>query len=81
MDEFPSLGSLDTSTLLRLLSQERSRRAELEQEVIQLHAGLARQNAVIIQLERRDSEGELAKQHTLMAALTTQNSLLRQQVA
>ncbi len=51
MDECLPLGSLDASTLQKLLTQERTRRQELEQEVLRLQAGLARQNEAIIRLE------------------------------
>src|SRR5947209_5772551 len=83
MDECLPLGSLDASTLRMLLTQERTRREELEQEVARLRAGLARQNQVILRLEQRDAEREqeLAVHRTLLAGLTEQNTLLRQQVA
>ncbi len=83
MDECLPLGSLDAATLQKLLTQERTRRQELEQEVLRLRAGVARQNEVIIRLEQRDAERcrELAEHRTLIAGLTEQNSLLRQQVA
>ncbi|MDQ2743083.1 MAG: hypothetical protein M3Z66_12420, partial [Chloroflexota bacterium] len=83
MDECLPLGSLDVSTLQTLLTQERTRQQDLEQEVLRLRAGLARQNEVIIRLEQRDAERcrELAEHRTLMAGLTEQNTLLRQQVA
>jgi hypothetical protein len=53
MNECLPLGSLDASTPCMRLTQERSRRAELEQEVARLQAGLARQNETILGLERR----------------------------
>jgi len=83
MDGCLPLGSLDASTLQTLLTQERTRRQELEQEVLRLRAGVARQNEVIIRLEQRDAERcrELAEHRTLIAGLTEQNTLLRQQVA
>lgn len=81
MDENHLLGPLDSTTLQLLLTQERTHRAELDQEVARLRAGLARQNAVIIRLERRDAERELSEMRTLVAALTDQNLLLRQRVA
>ncbi len=83
MDECLPLGSLEAATLQTLLTQERTGRQELEQEVLRLQAGLARQNEVIIRLEQRDAERcrELAEHRTLIAGLTEQNSLLRQQVA
>jgi len=83
MDECLPLGSLDASTLRMLLERERARRAELEQEVARLQAGLARQNEVIVRLEQRDAERqrERAEHRTLIAGLTEQNTLLRQQVA
>jgi len=56
MDGCLPLGSLDASTLQTLLTQERTRRQELEQEVLRLRAGVARQNEVIIRLEQRDAE-------------------------
>jgi transposase len=83
MDECLPLDSLDASTLRLLLTQERSRREELERAVARLRDGLARQNQVIIRLEQRDAEREqaLALHRTLLAGLTEQNTLLRQQVA
>lgn len=91
MDECLPLGSLDDTqatpsqgTRLRmLLTQERSRREELEQEVARLQAGLARQNEIILGLERRDArrQRELHDMQTLVRGLTEQNTLLRQQVA
>ena len=83
MDECLPLGSLDAPTLRMLLEKERTYRAELEQEVARLQAALARQNAVILRLEQRDTEREreLAELRTLVAGLTEQNGLLRQQVA
>src|SRR5947209_18113077 len=83
MDECLPLDSLDASTLRMLLTQERTRREELEEEVARLRAGLARQNQVILRLEQRDAEREqeLAVHRTLLAGLTEQNTLLRQQVA
>ena len=88
MDECLPLGSLDAATLQTLLTQERTRRQELEQEMLRLKAGLARQNEVIIRLEQRDAERcrELAEHRTLIAGLTEPGtrvrvSLLRQQVA
>jgi septal ring factor EnvC (AmiA/AmiB activator) len=83
MDECLPLGSLDASTLRMLLEKERERRTELEREVARLQAGLARQNEVIVRLEQRDAERrrELAEHRTLIAGLTEQNALLRQQVA
>ncbi len=88
MDECLPIGSLDASTLQKLLTQERTRRQELEREVPQLRAGLARQNEVIIRLEQRDAERcrELAEHRTLIAGLTEPGTrvrvcLLRQQVA
>jgi hypothetical protein len=83
MDECLPLGSLDASTLRMLLTQERTHRVELEQEVLRLQAGLARQNEIILRLERRDAEREqdLAAMQTLVRGLTEQNTLLRHQVA
>src|SRR5947209_14662871 len=83
MDERLPLESLNVSALRTLLTQERARRQELEQEVERLRAGLARQNAIIVRLERRDAERqrELEEQRTLIAGLQEQNTLLRQQVA
>jgi transposase len=82
MDECLPLDSLDASTLRLLLTQVRSRREDLEQEVARLRAGLARQNQIIIRLEQRDAEREheLATHRMLLAGLTEQNTLLRQQV-
>ena len=83
MDDHRRLESLSAATLRRLLAEERARRQELEQEVARLQAGLARQNEVILRLERRDAERqrELHAMQTLVAGLTEQNALLRQQVA
>src|SRR5450759_5083775 len=83
MDECLPLDSLDAATLRLLLTQERNRREALEQEVARLRAGLARQNQIIMRLEQRDAEREqeLATHRTLLAGLTEQNTLLRQQVA
>jgi transposase len=83
MDECLPLGALDTPTLRMLLEKERTHRAQLEQEVARLQAALARQNAVIIRLEQRDAEREqeLTALHRLVAGLSEQNGLLRQQVA
>jgi ribosomal protein S27AE len=83
MDECLPLGSLDAPTLRMLLEKERARRAALEQEVARLQAGLARQNELIVQLQRQEAarERELTELRTLVAGLTEQNALLRQQVA
>jgi transposase len=83
MDDHLRLESLSAATLRMLLVQERAHRQELEQEVLRLRAALARQNEVIIRLEQRDAERqrELAEHRTLIAGLTEQNALLRQQVA
>jgi hypothetical protein len=83
MDEHLPLGSLDAATLAGLLEKERVQRRALEQEVRRLQAGLARQNAIILRLERRDAERqeELATHRLLVTGLTEQNALLRQQVA
>jgi hypothetical protein len=66
-----------------LLEKERRQRTALEQEVSRLQTGLARQNAVILELERRDAERErdLAAMRRLHAGVIEQNTLLRQQVA
>lgn len=66
-----------------LLEQERLRRAELEQDIVRLQAGLDRQNAVLLDLQRRDAarERKLDAMETLVTAVTEQNRLLRQQVA
>lgn len=83
MDECLPLESVSAPTRRTLLTQERARRADLEQEVVHLRAALARQNEVIIGLQRRDAqrERELQALRTQVAALTEQNALLRQQVA
>src|SRR5436309_1108096 len=83
MDERLPLGPLDATTLQMLLEKERAHRAELEQEVARLQAAVARQNDVILRLERRDAERgrELQTMRTLVTGLTEQNRLLRQQVA
>lgn len=47
MDECLPLDSLDATTLQTLLTQERTRRQDLEQEVLRLKAGPARQNEVL----------------------------------
>ncbi len=83
MDECLPLDSMDVTTLRMLLTQERTRREALEQEVARLRSGLARQNQVIMRLEQRDAEREqeLTVHRTLLAGLTEQNTRLRQQVA
>jgi transposase len=83
MDECLPLDSLDAATLRLLLTQERTRREALEQEVARLRAGVVRQNQLILRLEQRDAEREqeLALHRTLLTGLTEQNTLLRQQVA
>lgn len=83
MDERLPLGPPDAATLRMLLEKEHTHRAELEQELSRLQAGLARQNDVLVRLERRDAARtrQLAEMETLVHAVTEQNSLLRQQVA
>lgn len=83
MNERLPLGSLDAATLRMLLTQERSRREEVEQEVLRLHAGIARQNERIVALERENAHLRRAHEEmqTLVRGLTEQNTLLRQQVA
>jgi transposase len=83
MDDCLPLESFSVATLRSLLTQERSRRQELEQEVARLQAALARQNAEIIRLRQRDAEREreLQEMRMLVAGLTEQNGLLRRQVA
>src|SRR5579859_241714 len=83
MDECLPLDSLDAATLRLLLTQERTRREAMEQDVARLRSGLARQNQIILRLEQRDAarEQELATHRTLLAGLTEQNARLRQQVA
>src|SRR5579884_3755059 len=83
MDECLPPGSPSASTLRMLLEKERERRTELEQEVARLHAGLDRQNAVIMQLMQREAQGQRDRTElrTLVAGLTEQNALLRQEVA
>jgi hypothetical protein len=83
MDECLPLASLSAPALRIQLIQERSRRQELEREVVQLRAALVRQNAVIIRLQQRDAEREreLQELRRLVAGLTEQNALLRRQVA
>ncbi|GAC1521067.1 MAG: IS66-like element ISH10B family transposase [Chloroflexota bacterium] len=83
MTEHLSLGSLDAPTLRMLLTQERGRIEELEQEVARLCAGLARQNERIGQLEQENADlrRENRALRAVMAGLQEQNSLLRQQVA
>lgn len=83
MDECLPLGPLDAATLRMLLEKERAHRAELEQDIVQLQASLDRQNVVLMELQRRDAarERQLAEMGTLLAGVTEQNRLLRQQVA
>jgi len=83
MDERLPLGPLDATTLRMLLEKERAHQSELEQEVVRLRAAVARQNDVILRLERRDAERarELQTMRTLVTGLTEQNRLVRQQVA
>jgi transposase len=83
MDECLPFGSMDAVTLRMLLTQERTRREELEQEMARLRAGLARQNERIIQLEAENAELRrlVAEQQGLITGLQEQNALLRQQVA
>jgi transposase len=83
MDECLPLGSMDAVTLRMLLTQERSHREELEQEIARLRAGLARQNERIVQLEAENADLRrmVAEQQGLITGLQEQNALLRQQVA
>jgi transposase len=83
MDERLPRSSLDASTLRVLLTQERTRREELEQEVARLRAGVARQNERIVQLEAENAELRrlVAEQQGLIIGLQEQNALLRRQVA
>jgi hypothetical protein len=66
-----------------LLEKEHAHRAELEQDIAQLQASLDRQNTVLLDLQRRDAARERKRgaMETLVAAVTEQNRLLRQQVA
>jgi len=88
MDDCLSPESLSEAALRTLLTRERAHRQDLEQEVVRLQAGLARQNAVMIQLQQRDAtrERELSEYRTLVAGLTEPGTrvrvcVLRQQVA
>jgi hypothetical protein len=83
MDECLPRGSLDAATLAMLLEKERRESRALRQELARLTAGLARQNRVIAELERRDAarQEELAEQRRLTVGLTEQNTLLRQRIA
>ena len=74
---------MDAATLRMLLTQERAARQELTQEVSRLRAGLVRQNERIVQLERENAQLRRENQdlRQLMAGMTEQNALLRQQVA
>jgi transposase len=83
MDDGLPLASLSASTLRVLLTQERARHAELEQEVARLSAAVARQNERIIALEAENAELRriVAEQQQVIAGLQEQNALLRQQVA
>src|SRR5438270_8599116 len=83
MDERLPLGPVEASTLRMLLEKEHAQRAALTQEISRLQAGLARQNEAIIGLQRRDAARErtLGKMEMLLAGVTEQNRLLRQQVA
>ncbi len=88
MDDCLSPESLSEAALRTLLTRERAHRQDLEQEVVRLQAGLARQNAVMIQLQQRDAtrERELSEYRTLAAGLTEPGTrvrvcVLRQQVA
>lgn len=82
MDECLPFGSLDAPTLRRLLTQERVRREDLAHDLERLHAGLARQNDRIVQLERENAtlRQELQETTLVVAALQEQNALLRQQL-
>lgn len=82
MDECLPLDSMDAATLRTLLTQERSRREALEQEVARLQAGLARQNERIMVLERENADLRriMQDQQQLIIGLQEQNTLLRQQV-
>ena len=58
MDERLPLASADSATLRMLLEKERERNTALEQEVARLHAGVARQNTLLLDLQRRDAAGQ-----------------------
>lgn len=83
MDERLPLGSLDAPALRMLLEKERSEREALVQEVRRLQAGLARQNARIVALERENAQlrQTMTLQQQMIGGLQEQNALLRQQVA
>jgi transposase len=83
MDERLPLESFTAASLRSLLTQERARRQELEQEVARLRAGLARQNKIILRLERENAElrRQADELHTTVALLTEQNALLRRSLA
>ncbi len=79
MDDCLSPESLSEAALRTLLTRERAHRQDLEQEVVRLQAGLARQNAVMIQLQQRDAtrERELSEYRTLVAGLTGPGTRVR----
>lgn len=83
MDDCLPLESLSAASLRMLLARECAFRQDLEQEVTRLQAGLARQNALIMHLQQRDAmrEQEAGVSRMLVAGLTEQNGLLRQQLA
>ena len=83
MDDPLRPASPDVATLRMLLAQERTRREELEQEVARLSAALARQNDGIIALQQRERDWQREREElrTLVAGLTEQNRLLREQAA
>lgn len=83
MDERLPLDSLDAPALRMLLEKARLREDELVQDVRALQAGLARQNARIVALERDNAQLRqiVATQQQLIQGLQEQNALLRAQVA
>jgi transposase len=83
MDERLPFEFIGDASLRSLLTQERARRQELEQDVLRLHAGIERQNARIIQLEQENVALRREQQdvRALIAAVEQQNALLRTQVA
>lgn len=83
MDDCLPPASLSPASLRALVAHERAKRAEAEQDLARLQAGIARQNERILALERENGElrRTLAALQEMVAGLTEQNALLRQRVA
>jgi hypothetical protein len=83
LDDHLPPDQLAAPALRSALTQAHARVAELEREVTHLRGCLARQNEAIIRLEteNRRLRRELQDLRTLLAGVTEQNALLRQQVA